>query len=310
MARPKSSTTEVAEDLYGKYLPNKKVILKPTPREGQIVSDPKHKLYFLAEDAVSEWMLPISGNTGRLIDVFESLEEREFFENLLDVDLNPLNNGTSKVNFWHTFRVRITRTPNLLEDGVTFDLSNPIDNLKVKVLKRQEDIAPSWDKRKKHPKFRWVLVDETQEYVTKASSADDLAEAYAHFASIKHSETKMIEFLRIYGASNNKKKIVPKDAKLEFLKGEVSNIINSDIKGYLSTVKNGDFEIKILLENALQVGAVEDKYNQYVLPGGDTLDPLDGSYRATINKLKEWSNPKSDGHEKYLTIKARIDNAK
>lgn len=307
MARPK---VNVEEDLELKYLPKKKIILKPTPRDGQMINDPKHKMYFLAEDATMEWMLPISSQTGRLIDVFESQEEREFFENLLDVDLNPLNDGTTKVNYWHTFKVRIVRTANLIETGVTFDLSNPIDALKVKVLKVQEDIAPNWTRRKKNPKYRWVLVDEVQEYISESSHADDIADAWGHFATIKSSESKMIEFLKIYGASKNAKKIIPQDAKIEFLKSEIKNIIDTDVKGYLEVIKGGDFEYKVLLEKAVEVGAIEYTYNKYTLPGGDFINPLDPSYRATLQELKAWSNPKHEGHEKYLTIKARIENAK
>jgi hypothetical protein len=264
-------------------------------------------MYFVVEDATVEWMLPIDGRTGKLVDIFDSLEEREFFENELNLDLNTLSRTD---NFWHTFRVRIFRTSNLIDDGVVFDLSDPMDTLKVKVLKVQEDIAPNWEQRKKKPKYKWALVDENQEYYSKASESDKLTEAYAHFATIKSSETKMIEFLKIYGSTNNSRKIIPKDAKVEFLKSEISGIIENNIDGYLAVLKGGDFDLKVLLEKAVEVGAIDYKYNKYTLPGGDLINPLDQSYRGTLDELKAWSNPKHEGYEKYLTIKARIENSK
>ena len=297
----------VGDDLRLKYLPNKKVILKPTPREGTMVNDPEHKLYFMAEDAIMEWMLPLNSKTGQLYDVFESVQEREFFENELDVDLNHLRRSE---NFWHTFKVSVTKTPNLLQDGVVFDLSKPMDALKVKLLKIQEDVAPSWTMRKKRPKYKWVIVDETQEFIERSTEADMLSEAYAHYATIKNSETKLMEFLRIYGATKRMTKIIPRDAKIEFLKGEIADIIAEDIKGYLEVIKGGNFEIKVMIDKAIEVGAIEVQSGKYMLPGGDFINPLDASYNGTVLELKAWMNPQNDNYEKYMTIKARIDNAK
>lgn len=297
----------VGDDLRMKYLPNKKVILKPTPRQGTMVNDPEHKLYFMAEDAIIEWMLPLNSKTGHLYDIFDSVEEREFFENELAIDLNHLKKSD---NFWHTFKVSVTKTPNLMQDGVTFDLSKPMDALKVKLLKIQEDIAPNWSMRKRRPAYRWVIVDEAQEYVDRSSEADMLSEAYAHFASIKNSESKMIEFLKIYGSSNKINKIIPKEAKIEFLKGEVADIITENLKGYLEVIKGGNFEIKVMIEKALEVGALEVKSNKYMLPGGDFVNPLDPSYQGTILELKTWMNPQNDNYEKYMTLKARISTEK
>ena len=298
---------EVGEDIRMKYLPNKKVILKPTPREGSMINDPSHKLYFMAEDATMEWMLPIDSRTGQLFDIFDSLEERKFFEDELDVDLNHLRKSD---NFWHTFKVSIIKTPNLVEDGVVFDLSKPMDALKVKMLKIQGDIAASWSMRKKRPGYRWVIVDEAQEFIDRSSEADMIAEAYAHYATIKNSESRLTEFLRIYGSSKKMTKVIPRDAKIEFLKGEVADIISEDLKGYLEVIKGGNFEIKVMIEKAIEVGAVDVKGNKYYLPGGDPINVLDSSYQGTVTELKSWMNPASDSYEKYLTIKARIENAK
>lgn len=289
------------------YLPKKKIILKPTPRTGQMVDDPNHKMYFMMEDAIIEWKLPLNEKNGQLHDPFASPEERKFFEEVLDTDLNIFNKTN---NFWWNFKVQVTKTPNLIEDGIVFDLSDPMQNLKVKILKLQEDIAPNWSQRKRRPKYKWVLVDETQEFVDKSSEADKLADAYAHFATIKNSESKMIEFLKIFGSTNNLGKRVPKDAKIEFLKAEVSGIIENRLDAYLEIVRSEDYNFRVMLEKAVEVGAIEQRHNTYVLPGGDSINPIDATYKGTISELRAWSNPAHDGYEKYSTIKARIDAAR
>lgn len=307
MAKKVVEQEEKNDLVTNEYLPNKRIVLKPTPRQGQIVDDPEHKMYFMMEDAINEWKLPLNAKTGQLRDPFKSVEEREFFEKEMDTDLNIFN---KERNFWWDFKVQVSKTPTLLEKGIVFDLSNPIQNLQVKILKMQEDIAPTWTLRKKKPGYKWVLVDETQAFVDKSTEADQMAEAYAHYATIKDSESKMYDFLRIYGATNNMRKSISRDTKKDFLKSEVFKIIESNLKGYLAVINSGDYETKIMLERAVEVGAIENDYNKYKLPGGDLINPIDSSYAGTVHQLKEWSNPQHEDYDKFLTIKARINNAK
>lgn len=293
--------------LKNKYLKNTKVILKPTPRSGGIIKDKDHKMFFMMEEAISEWKLPLSRKNGQLVNPFESKEEQEFFEKEIGTDLSIYKKEN---NFWWDFKVQVVKTPKLLDEGMVFDLSDPIQALKVKVLRLQSDIAPSWELRKKRPQYRWVLVDNNQTIIESSSKADIIAEAYANYNKIKNSESKMREMLEVYGATKGLTSIVPKDVKKEFLKTELFNIIQKNPEGYVEIINDKYFDMKLLVNAGVRCGAIERFGNKYTLPGGDPISPMNPNYESTVKELVAWSDGKNDNYEKFMVLKARIENAK
>ena len=73
---------------------------------------------------------------------------------------------TKKVdNFWTKFSVRIQKTDTFLRDGIVFNLADPYENLQVRVLRANREIAPSYDLRDAHPMYKFYLAEENEENI-------------------------------------------------------------------------------------------------------------------------------------------------
>ena len=279
------------------YLEDKVVYLKPSPRQGKMIKSPIHIGYFMYEGAAVNFVLPKNAR-GELVNVFESKEEQEFFENELGVDLNPYK---KKGNFWNTFTVKFQKNPITMYEGTKFDLSNPMDNLRVKVLKQCMDIAPSWDERFEYPSYKFALVEEDYEENKASDAAKQNQEIWKFFGSISNNSAKMKAFLGVYLASNKKIATVGSDVKKEWLMKEISEVIANDPEGYLKIVEDEHFSIKAFILSAVGVGAIEKAgVNKYVIPGETTAWQL--------NELVEYLEQlKDDSDDIYLKLKAQVE---
>ena len=106
------------------YLEEKEIILMPSPREGGMIEKKGHIAWFMMEGATVSFCLPRT-QRGDLVDIFESKEEREFFEKEIGVDLNTKKDKS----FFEDFYVTVTKDPSLMHKGFKFNLNDPIDNL-------------------------------------------------------------------------------------------------------------------------------------------------------------------------------------
>ena len=197
-----------------------------------------------------------------------------------------------------------------MKDGVIYNMSNPIENLSVKILRLQEDIADGWENKLSRPKHEWVLVDQNQDVFNDSKEADRESKAFAHYTGISSSKEDLTDFLRVYGASGKIKANVPESVSYEHVKSEVYKIIKSDLDGYLNIIDGGDFKIKIFLAKALLAKAIIKKSNKYYLPGNDLVNQLFPTYDGTIDELSRWSAPSHDKYDTYLLIEQQIKNTK
>ena len=114
------------------------VTVKFLPKDGSI-TDKQHMLYGgMAENATRTFTVPIIASTGTLKNVLTNAE-KAYFEDALGVNLSVHN---KKDNYWENFKVRLTKSDNIL------DLSNVDDYLKYKVLlANTQFICPSLEDR-------------------------------------------------------------------------------------------------------------------------------------------------------------------
>jgi len=279
------------------YLEDKIVYLRPSPRQGKMIKSPTHIGYFMYEGASVNFVLPKNAR-GELINVFDSKEEQDYFENEVGVDLNPYK---KKDNFWNTFAVKFQKNPITMYEGTKFDLSNPMDNLRVRVLKNCMDVAPSWEERFKYPTYKFALVAEDYEENKASDEAKKNQEIWKFFGSISNNTSKMKDFLGVYLATHKKLKNVPGDAKKEWLMKEISEIIADDADGYLKIVVDEHFDTKAFILSAVGVGAIEKSgVNKYVIPGETTAWQL-------IELVEYLEQLKDNSDDIYLKLKAQIE---
>jgi hypothetical protein len=282
------------------YLQNKKVYLKPVVRGGKMISSPEHVAYF-QYDGASNWFQLPKNSMGNLVDPFTNTEEKEFFEKELDLDLNV---NKKKDNFWNTFFVKITKDYNLMHDGYIFDLSVPLDNLRYRVTKFQDQVAPSWEERLNRGDYRFALVEEGYAEEAEQNNTNKTIEAFTYLGSIQNSIPKMKDFLGVYYLEKKEMKFVPEDADKDWLRKEVKKVIDSEVDLALKIINDPSSKIKNFILQAIRCGAVvKSARNKYDVPG----EGVSYTYDELVKYLTDAEEVKGDV---YLKMAAQIKVSK
>jgi hypothetical protein len=289
----KSEETPVVKESIGFYLPNKKIHIKPIIKKGKWLSE-EHSGNFMYDNTTAIITIPISAQTGQLVDPL-TREEREFFENKsisgMDFepgDLNIYKKTNEKIgvyNYWALFEYRIHKNQGVLDDASildTLNLSNPVDYLKYKVLLTNSlpggTVSPSWEKRFDQGTYRLSMMDADVENDISANRADKLGKAWGYYSTIQNSRVKMHELISVYWLENRKAIKPEDDANIEWLKKEISKIINENLDGFINLIES-NYEEKLLIHTALKCGALRLSGKTFMTADGT---PLGDSLREAI----------------------------
>jgi len=294
------STISKEEAFRKGYLQNKKVFLKPVVRGGKMISSPTHVAYFQYEGAGNWFQLP-KNPLGVLVNPFNSDDEKTFFEEALDIDLNV---NKKKDNFWHTFFVKVIKDYNLMHEGYIFNLADPLDNLRYRVTKLQSFVAPNWESRTARGEYRFALVDEGYAEEKEQTDTNKTIEAYTYLGSIQNSTKAMKDFMGVYYMEKNEMKQVPDDADKDWLKKEVKKVIDEEVDLALKIINDPEAKIKNFILQGIRAGAIiKSARNKYDIPG----EGVSYTYNELIAYLTGAEEIKADI---YLKIAAQIKVSK
>jgi len=275
------------------FLQKKNVYLRPIIRGGKMITDPTHVAYFQYEGASTWFQLPKT-ERGALANPFNSDEERKFFEKELDLDLNI---HKKQDNFWKTFFVKVKKDFTLMHDGYKFNLADPMDNLRYRVTKLQEMVAPDWEHRYSRGEYKFALVEEGYEEEKERDSTSKLIEAYTHFGEVKGSATKMSDILGVYFMEKKEFKTVPIDADKEFLQKELGRVIKDETDLFLKIISDPKSKVKNTILQGIKAGAIEkEARNKYNIPG----EGVSYTYDELVTYLSEAEEIKSDVYLKLI----------
>jgi len=274
-------------------LRQKRIKVAPIKRQGGWLSviNADHDGGFMYTGAKDRYCLPYDVRKRALANPFESEEEREALEKELDLASGTLNIYKKGDNYWHKFEVKLGK------EGVLLELINPEDYLRYIMLKANTTrIAPSHADRFELGTYKFALVDEDVEDIERAKKAHTIKDAYKKMGQMEDSTDTMINFLTVYGKNPGK------SPGRDFLITQLDKLIENDLEGFMSLANDSDFEYKLIVEKAVQLGAIaRPSKTRYELPGGDAIG---NSMKETIEYLK---NPLNQ--ENYVLIKNRIDSA-
>lgn len=294
-----------------KFLPSEIVYLIPRP--GRVEEERKnHFTYFMIDGAKAVWTLP-KHSDGRYVEILNS-EERGFFQKELNVESLSFTTRTPDGKYfnpyWATFVVGVIKDESLMRNGRKFNMSDPIDNLSVRILRVYSqypfrEIAPTKEDIRNYPEARWYLTTESAEESSYVLKHSKLAEAYTHFGQISGSAKKMVDFLRLYGATfNTRDQVDVNTTKPETLIPKVQRILQEDIDGYLQVAKDTNIIAKMFIEDAVTCNAIKKEDGEYKLRGGDALYPMDPSIDGTVQwYIDNQTLPTAT----YTTIAAKVD---
>ena len=279
------------------FLFDKKVKIVPVFRDGVMITEKDHVGYYRFDDTKIGWVLPLSKSRRTLVPILTN-DEKEFFEKTLDLDLNFYK---KKDNFWHKFRVEIMINDDFKKNGVTLDLSDPMDNLKWRLWKTAIFMAPSWEERFDKGEYTMAMVDADYKEVQRSVKSAKNIKAYKHLGKIEGSHTKCYDFLMIYALQNPKAKHPDSEATTESLVAELQRLIDEDIDSYLAIAEDEHYDTKLLIHRAVAMEAITKKWNtkEYFTPEGKLLGT---SLDQVVKNLKT----EPDYQEDYLKIKAVV----
>ena len=277
-------------------LRNERIIVRHVPKEGGLVTNPKHILYGgMAENAVRYFTVPILESSGAYKNVLTD-DEKAFLEEVMGLEYNALSVYKKENNYWSNYQVRLTKQDNFL------DLSVPDDYIKYKVLKANSNfIADSLETLQDKPKatYQFVMIREGEEESNESEKLSATMRCYMEYGKIKDDKDTLKCIIELIDG-----RPIAANSKIELLQGKINNLIQADSKLFLKIITDPLLSTKVLINKAIEAGIISKRGDQYYLISSNS--PLCGNHEdPTLNAAARYLNlPKNQ--ELKLSIEAKI----
>ena len=264
---------------YVSCLRNIRIEARFIPKVGRI-TDPRHVLYGgMAEDAIRTYTVPML-RSGAYVNVLTD-SEKEFLEDYMGLENNALSIHRKNDNYWDNYFV------NLRKQSTYFDLSNPDDYIRYKVLLANKDyIAPNLQALEDNKKatYQYVLVEEGEETSKSNRNMSFTMQAYMEFGKIQDD----YDILRVLVEILEGKPLSSK-TKIEFLKEKINNLIQKDAKIFVKTAQDPMLSTKVLIKKAIEAGIISNRGGMLYMKQDGT--PLCGNdEEPTMNVAAKFLN--------------------
>ena len=275
-------------------LRNEKITIRHIPKEGGMVTNPKHVLYGgMAEGASRTFVVPRL-RSGSFVNVLTN-EEKAFLEEAMGFEYGTLSSIKKVNNFWENVSVRLTKQDNYL------DLSSPDDYIKYKVLLANKDfIAPSLQALQDEPKatYQFVIIAEGEENKQARDNMSTVMKCYKEYGKVEDD----VYTLRVIVEAIDGRATAP-NSKLEFLQAKINNLIQADSKLFLKVITDPYLSTKVLIKKGVEAGAISNRDNHYYLRDGTPL--CEANEESTLSVAAKYLNmPK---HQDILfAIQAKV----
>lgn len=261
---PDVAVMESPYSIKVKNLREKKYVVRPVRRKGQWVG-PEHDSAFMNDGAKLGIVVPVqAGNV--LVNPMPEFTKEDivlFAEELGLPDAQKLNIFVPKC-YWRGKTVTLDR------NGLHLNCLNVDDFVKFLILRSDSDrIAPNWSSRFDRGTYKFALVEEGEELQDKVSNLEEKKNAYILFGKMDANADKMKDFLYVYYLQKKDAKRPPKNASLNQLKEEIGRIIEDDLRTYLNILNDDYYNLKLLIQKSVEIGALRRDKHLYSLPGAD-----------------------------------------
>lgn len=274
------------EDTLINCLRNERVIVRHIPKEGGMITNPKHILFGgMAENATRTFVVPRL-SSGMFVNILTD-KEKAFLEEVMGLEYNALSIYKKVNNFWDDSnengisRVRLTKQDNYL------NLADPEDYIRYKILLANKDyIAPSLQALQDTPKatYQFVIIAEGEETKTAKDNMSTTMQCYKEFGKIEND----VDTLRVVIESIDGRPTSP-SAKLEFLQTRVNNLIQADSKIFLRVVTDPFLSTKVLIKKSIEAGLISNRGN-YLYLRSDNSPLCEINEEPTLNIAAKYLN--------------------
>lgn len=287
-------TVQKEEVVRTDFLENKIVTVKYITKETNGIKDPKHVAYGgLLNGAEISIPAPTMDN-GKMKNLLTKVE-KEGLEHILGIDLSIY--GT----FWKEGgkAYEMGLLPVFLgKDEISFDMSDPYDYIKIKVLKACPIVANSLDEIKHRATNRFVLTSPTEELAKTVKEGSYKVTAYKLFVKYEDDKDILRYTLRHLGRNTNR------SHKLDFLQAEMHKELEKNPSMVCSVMGDEYLKSKVLIDVCWQAGAIKVIDKKYY-----TLDdePISGGDTPTMDVAAAYLSSNL-GQELRLALEARVKN--
>lgn len=248
-------------------LRNERVIIRHIPKEGGMITNPKHILFGgMAENAVRIFTVPRL-SSGMFVNVLTD-KEKACLEEAMGLEYNALSVYKKVNNFWDDSndsgisKVRLTKLDNYL------NLADPEDYIRYKILLANKDyIAPSLEALQDSPKatYQFVIISEGDETRMAKDNMSSTMKCYKEYGKIEND----VDTLRVLIEAIDGRPTSP-GSQLEFLQTKVNNLIQADSKLFLKTITDPLLKTKVLIKKSIEAGLISNRGNFLYLRSDNT----------------------------------------
>lgn len=281
-------------------LRNERVIIRHIPKEGGMITNPKHILFGgMAENAVRIFTVPRL-SSGMFVNVLTD-KEKAYLEEAMGLEYNALSVYKKVNNFWDDSndsgisKVRLTKLDNYL------NLADPEDYIRYKILLANKDyIAPSLEALQDSPKatYQFVIISEGDETRMAKDNMSSTMKCYKEYGKIEND----VDTLRVLIEAIDGRPTSP-GSQLEFLQTKANNLIQADSKLFLKTITDPLLKTKVLIKKSIEAGLISNRGNFLYLRSDNT--PLcELNEEPTLNIAAKYLNSSKHQDIKF-TLEAK-----
>ena len=243
-------------------------------------------------------------NTGTFVNVLTDAE-KNFLEEYMGLEYNALSiyKKPDEENFWNDANSNGINKVVLIKGDNYFDLSNPQDYIKYKILLANKNIiCPSLTTLKETPKatYRFVIIAEGEESKQAKNNMNNTMRCYKEYGKIEGN----IDLLRMIVETLDGRPTAP-TVKLEFLQNKCNTLIQSDPKKFLSVITDPLLSTKALIKLSIENGSIANRGN-YLYLRSDNTPLCEQNEEPTLNFAAKYLN--SPKHQDILfALQAKLN---
>ena len=227
-------------------------------------------------------------NTGTFVNVLTD-SEKSFLEEYMGLEYNALSiyKKPDSDNFWNDANANGINKVVLIKGDNYFDLSNPQDYIKYKILLANKNIiCPSLTALKETPKatYRFVIIAEGEESKQAKTNMNNTMRCYKEYGKIEEN----IDLLRMIVETIDGRPTAP-SVKLEFLQNKCNTLIQNDPKKFLSVITDPLLSTKSLIKLSIENGSIANRGN-YLYLRSDNAPLCEQNEEPTLNFAAKYLN--------------------
>lgn len=297
----KATKVLVNTDQLVNCLRNERICIKHIPKQSGMITDHRHVLYGgMAETAKRTFTVPLL-KSGAFVDVLTK-KEKEFLEYTLGLEVNAMSVYRTNNNFWSTANTNGISSVTLFKQDNFFDLSDPTDYIKYKILLANKDfVAPSLQTLQDQPKatYEFVVVSDTEKTKVATSKMSYKKQCYKELGKVEDN----IDIMRLIIETIDGRPTA-KSTKLELLQTKADDLIQANAGLFLKVITDPLLPTKVLIKKAVEAGVIANRGNYLYLRDGN-IPLCNEGQDPTLNVAAMFLNEPKHQDLKF-TIEAKL----